>query len=266
MKAQLLVFAITSFLLGSAANVSSQEKKGTPKWEDWDITIGLEVQYEPISPGMDETKLVRMPYLDIEYKNRYFIKSDIGIGAFLVPSDVGRDYLVGVAVGYDDGRKEADAPTLLEGLGSIDGSAEAIIFGEKELGPVIFELEFAKGLSSSGHNGFRADLSAAVESMVTERLGLRVGPFITYGDGKYIESYYGITAEQADRSAIYKEYKTSGGFESYGLEVNAFFKLSQNWSLICSGDYTRLLGDAKDSPIVKNPGFFDVTTAIVYTF
>jgi len=106
MKKQLIAFAVVCVFLGSAAYVSAQEKMGTRNWEDWDITIGLGGEYEPVSPGVDETEFSVQPLVDIEYKNRFFIKSDTGIGAYLLRSDEGFEYLVGVAVGYDDGREE----------------------------------------------------------------------------------------------------------------------------------------------------------------
>ena len=222
--------------------------------------------YEPVSPGVDENEVDVLPYLDIEYKERFFIKSQYGIGAYLLKSDSGLEYALGAAIGYEGGRDEDDARAQLQGLGDIDGSAEAILFAEIEAGPVEVGLEVAQGLNSDGHDGFRAELSAGIDTMLTDRLMLGAGPFITYGDGQYIESYYGVTAEQAARSTIYEQYDTDGGFESYGLEVNARYRITDHWSLMGFGSYTRLMGDAKDSPIVDDTGFWSGGAVLSYTF
>lgn len=258
--------ALGACLLPLTISPAIAQEMGTKNWKDWDVTIGVGAEYEPVSPGIDESEVGVLPYVDIEYKDRFFIKSERGIGAYVLRSQDDPEYGVGFAIGYDEGREESDARKQLDGLGDIDGSAEAIIFAEGELSPVELELELAQGLGSDGHDGFRAEFSAGVDGMVTDRLYLGAGPFITYGDEQYIESYYGVTSQQADRSATYSQYDTDGGFESFGIEANARFMLTQNWSVLGFAEYTRLLGDAKDSPIVDDEGFFSAGTAIAYTF
>ncbi len=260
-KKLLAVLMLLSVAAGAGAG---EHKEG--KNNNWDITIGAGGIYGPVSPGVDEYEFSALPYIDIEYKNRFFIKSQYGIGAYLFRSDTGLEYAVGAAIGYDGGRDEDDASDQLQGLGDIDGSAEAILFAEIELGPVEFGLELAQGLNDDGHDGFRAELSAGIDKRVTDDLMLGMGPFLTYGDGQYIESYYGVTSVQAARSSIYDEYETDGGFESYGLEVNARYMMTDHWALTGFASYTRLMGDAKDSPIVDDAGFWGGGAFLSYTF
>lgn len=248
----------------TAAAIAGETDEG--RWKDWDITIGAGGIYGPVSPGVDEYETSVLPYVDIEYKERFFIKGQYGIGAYLFKSDAGPEYAIGAALGYDGGRDEDDASEQLEGLGDIDGSAEAVVFAELELGPVEVGLEMAQGLNSDGHDGFRAELSASMDKMVTDRLMLGAGPFITYGDGQYIESYYGVTPEQASNSARYDAYDTDAGFDSYGLEVTARYMMTDHWSLTGVASYTRLMGDAKDSPIVDDSGFWGGGAFMSYTF
>lgn len=257
---------LVSMMLLSLTALAVAGENNEGRWKDWDITIGLGGMYEPVSPGVDEYEFSALPYIDIEYKERFFIKSQYGVGAYLLKSDSGLEYALGAAIGYDGGRDEDDASAQLQGLGDIDGSAEAIVFAEIEIGPVEMGLELAQGLSSDGHDGFRAEISAGMDTMVTDRLMVGAGPFITYGDGQYIESYYGVTAEQAARSAIYDQYDTDGGFETYGVEVNARYMMTDHWSVVGFASYTRLMGDAKDSPIVDDTGFFGGGLVLSYTF
>ena len=265
MKKTIIGILTAGMILATAAVIHAEEA-GNPGDGDWRITLGAGAGYGPISPGVDETELDILPYVDIEYKNRFFINARRGVGVYLLQPQNRPEYTVGVAIGYDGGRDEDDAKAQLQGLGDIDGSAEAIIFGELEIGMVDFELELAQGLGSDGHDGFRAELSAEIGGMVTDRIHLGAGPFITYGDGQYIKSYYGVTTEQAGRSERHSQYDTDGGFESYGLGLNARYRITQHWSVIGLADYTRLMGDAKDSPIVENKGFFGGGIVLAYTF
>ncbi len=245
---------------------SAGREMGTRNWTDRNITIGLGTAYEPVSPGVDEYEFELLPFVDIEYLDRFFLKSERGLGAYVLRSQGGPEYGFGFAIGYDAGREESDARRELDGLGDIDPSAEAIFFAEGELGPVELELELAQGLGSDGHGGFRGEVSAGIEAPAFDRLVLGAGPFLTFADSQYMGSYYGVTSGQAARSSRFERYDADGGLESYGIEATARVKLTQNWSLIGFAAYTRLAGDAKDSPIVENEGFFSGGAIVAYTF
>jgi outer membrane scaffolding protein for murein synthesis (MipA/OmpV family) len=249
---------------GNSPYEQGEEEMGTRNWKDWDVTVGIAGEYGPVSPGVDKEELDVLPYVDIEYKDRYFLNIERGLGAYLLRSEDGPEYALGVAVGYAEGRDESDARAELDGLGDIDGAAEVVLFAEGEIGFVEIELEVAKALG--GHDGLTAELSAGVDAPVTDRLFVGVAPFITYADGKYTQSFYGVSASQAANSATYSQYDADGGFENYGVELEANYKITQNWSAITFANYTRLLGDAKDSPIVDNEGFFSAGVGLAYTF
>lgn len=249
---------------GNSSNEQGEEEMGTRNWKDWDVTVGISGEYGPVSPGVDETEFEALPYVDIEYKDRYFLNFERGLGAYLLRSADEPEYALGVAVGYAEGRDESDAKAELDGLGDIDGAAEGVLFAESEIGFVEVELEVAKAFG--GHDGLTAELSAGVDAPVTDRLFVGVAPFITYADEKYTRSLYGVSASQAANSETYSQYDADGGFENYGVELEANYKITQNWSAITYASYTRLLGDAKDSPIVDNEGFFSVGVGLAYTF
>lgn len=59
-----------------------EEEMGTRNWKDWDVTIGIGGEYGPVSPGVDKTELDALPYVDIEYKDRYFLNFERGLGAY----------------------------------------------------------------------------------------------------------------------------------------------------------------------------------------
>ncbi|AFT72439.1 Putative MltA-interacting protein MipA [Alloalcanivorax dieselolei B5] len=241
-----------------------EEEMGTRNWKDWDVTIGIGGEYGPVSPGVDKTEFDAFPYVDIEYKDRYFLNFERGLGAYLLRSEDEPEYALGVAVGYAEGRKESDARAELDGLGDIDGAAEVVLFAEGEIG--FFEVEFEVAKAFGDHDGFTAELSAGVDAPVTDRLFVGVAPFIAYADDKYTQNFYGVSASQAANSATYSQYDAGGGLESYGIELEANYRITQNWSAMTFVSYTRLLGDAKDSPIVDNEGFFSAGVGFAYTF
>lgn len=241
-----------------------EEEMGTRNWKDWDVTVGIGGEYEPVSPGVDKSKFEALPYIDIEYKDRYFLNFEKGLGAYLLRSKDGPEYALGIAIGYDEGRDESDARAELDGLGDIDAAAEFVLFAEGEIG--FFEVELEVAQAVNGHDGLTAELVVGVDAPVTDRLFVGLAPFVTYADEKYTQSFYGVSASQAANSATYSQYDADAGFENYGVELEANYKITQNWSAITSASYTRLLGDAKDSPIVDDEGFFSVSVGLAYTF
>lgn len=258
------LFAASIALLSMATTAYAQEQTEN-RWEDWDVTVGLGAQYEPVSPGIDEYEVSPIPYLDVVYRDQFFLKSEMGLGAYLFRSDDDPEFAVGVALGFEGGRDEKDAPTQLDGLGDLDATPEAKIFAEYEMGPFEFEVELAQGLG--GHEGLRAEFAAGAEMPVGDRFTIGAGPFISLASGQYMESFYGITTAQAARSTKYTSaYDAGSGFESAGLEVNAAYSINDQWSLVGFADYTQLLGDAADSPIVDDKGFATFGIATTYRF
>ena len=51
-------------------------------------------------------------------------------------------------------------------------------------------------------------------------------------------------------------YNASSGFKDVFLGVNTDVPLSERWTLKLSGGYSRLIGDAADSPIVESENQF----------
>jgi MipA family protein len=93
-----------------------------------------------------------------------------------------------------------------------------------------------------GHHGLVADVGMDLIARPTERLSLRAGPRLFYGDDEYAETYFSATAPGFD---------ASGGLLSSGLEVGAEYRLTETWGVSASVRYDRLRNDAAESPITE---------------
>jgi MipA family protein len=51
-----------------------------------------------------------------------------------------------------------------------------------------------------------------------------------------------------------RAFAPASGFKDIGLGANVVHPLGGNWSLTGLGSYARLIGDAADSPLVKDRG------------
>ncbi|MCH6258546.1 MipA/OmpV family protein [Puniceicoccaceae bacterium K14] len=245
-----------------AATGFAQEEEG-----DWKVIIGAGVFIEPITPGLSETEADPLPYINIQYKNRFFIgKHGIGGYVYKMP-DEGHDegFGVGLAVGMADGRKEDDYSSFLKGMGDIDEGLEANLFFSGEVGFAEYEWSFSKGLDSKGHDGLHSELSISVGAPVMKNLFLEVGPFIHWSDSNYMQSFYGVTDVQASLSQ-FDEYTPGSGIDRVGLEMIGRTRLTDRWLLMGMVEYNSLLGDAKDSPLSEDNSYVSFGLAIGYEF
>ncbi|MDQ8180398.1 MipA/OmpV family protein [Pelagicoccus sp. SDUM812005] len=259
-----LICTNLSLVLASLANGQHRAEEGDG---DWDVMIGVGAIVEPISPGLDETETDPMPFLDITYKDRFFVNRH-GIGGYLFrgPQDEhGEGFSLGLALGRADGRDEKDYAAHLKGMGDIDEGFEANFFMEGELGPAEYTWTVSKGLKSEGHDGLHSELGFSFGGALTDNFLLEYGPFIHYADSNYMQSFYGVTANQAALSK-FSEYKPSSGIDLAGFKVIAKTRLTGNWMLMGMVEYNSLLGDAKDSPIVEDDSFVSYGLGVGFQF
>jgi len=67
-----------------------------------------------------------------------------------------------------------------------------------------------------------------------------------------MSTYFGITSSEAAASPLYdKSYKADAGFNTVGLAGSATYNLTERWKLHALAGWDRLIGDAGNSPIVK---------------
>ena len=99
-----------------------------------------------------------------------------------------------------------------------------------------------------GHDGVVGDVGMDLIARPTERLTLRGGPRLFYGNDSYAETYF-ATADGTGRAGA--GFDASGGLLSSGVEVGAEYRLTQAWGLSANVRYDRLRGDAADSPITQ---------------
>ncbi len=265
-------FICLVLMLSVHSDAQAEDKTENNMWRDWDITLGAGGEYEAVTPGVDEYKFEAIPYVDITYKDRFFLNVQRGLGAYLYESDEDDSRLIdsfslGMAIGYDGGRDKDDFEdhTNLKGLGDLDGSPEAKLFIEAEIAMLEAELEFGHGLNSDGHDGWYVEAGLMLDDMVTEDLYLGVGPSVRFSNENYQQAYFGVTSTQASATGL-SQYSPGGGIESVAFEMQAKYFLTESWSVIAKGGYHHLVGDAADSPFVDQKGQVQALFGIAYNF
>ncbi len=229
---------------------------------DWDFTIGAGAGFGPDYEGSDDYGVGAMPVLEASWRDdTFFVSVDRGIGTTLLRSE---HFSGGVSLNYDWGRDEGDN-SALRGLGDIEAGLEGTAFAEIDLGTYAFELDITQDLSGED-KGLLANFSAEYRhSFFDERLWISAGPSVSWASEDYMQSYFGVNNKQASRSR-YSQHDTDAGFKDVGLNLGAMYSFDENWAMIGSVGYARLLGDAADSPFVESENQFSGGLAITYNF
>lgn len=219
-------------------------------------------QLSPSWPGADKFSVG--PYVDLSRTRDAeftFEAPDESFGSPLVRSG---NFAFGPAFGFIGKRKASDIGADLPKVGF---SIEAGGFAQAHLTPAIrVRLEGRKGLS--GHKGWVGEVSADYIAREGDDWLFSIGPRVTLGDAKYSRAYFGVTPAAALTSGL-SAYDPGGGVQSVGVTAGYHRMLGRNWGIAVYGRYDRLVGDAADSPVVRQLGSRSQPSggiALSYTF
>lgn len=115
---------------------------------------------------------------------------------------------------------------------------------------------WAMGDVSGVDNGWTAGLNAYATQPVAKMVTLAGGGAFTYGSGNYMDEYFGVTPSDSLASGLPVYTPGSGVRDVRGWAV-AVLHLSLQWHLGAGVMYSRLVGDAADSPLVADEGSRD---------
>ncbi|WP_412051220.1 MipA/OmpV family protein [Hoeflea sp. Naph1] len=141
-------------------------------------------------------------------------------------------------------RSVKDSPELV-GLTTIDTAVELGIAVKYQIGN--FRVMGAVRRGFGGHEGFRGELGADVIFKANEQLTFHGGPRLNFGDSKFANTYFGVTAAEA--SGLFPATNAGGGLISAGLEAGLRYQFDDYWAVEAGAGWSRLTGDAAKSPI-----------------
>lgn len=228
--------------------------------DGWYVRLGTLGFVAPEYEGSDHYKIQPVPDIEITYNNRFFLSRQ-GLGANLIATD---DLTIGAAIAFDGGRKSSKDEAL-RGYRNVGNTAIGRIFAEYTIDRLMLSADVATDLLGDGHKGTEATLAATWMFNPMGRTMLLFGPSLTWASDDYMNSYFSTTADRL-RPAGPTElvlpgsrtgYKAEAGFKNAGLTAILIHPLNDNWSVMGIAGYSRLLGDAADSPFVKDNGSRD---------
>lgn len=220
------------------------------------LLLGLGAGFGAKYSGAKKIEGGVMPAVDYSMSNGFFASTMRGIGWGGQSGPLGYSGALGVRGGRDEKDKKGIAgggAKELLGMGEIKAIATAnfnvsySLMDALELSAGI-ELPLSKSRGMKGGSLFRLGASAPVYSDAKNEISLGVSA--EAGDKKYMQMFYGVSAQQA-AATQFAQYTPKSGFHSIEASVSWKYQIDKKWGVMSSLGATRLLGDAAKSPIVQ---------------
>ncbi|MCV6575081.1 MAG: MipA/OmpV family protein [Cohaesibacter sp.] len=258
---------------------------GLTEADNWKVSLGGGLLYNPRYEGSKRHSVKALPYFDLVWKDTLFFNPIDGLGANLLKY---QGFKAGAALGYDFGRKEKNSRSELQGLGDIDAGGTARGFLEYDLKLAKAKASLTKYLAGSKGVTTQIGLSTFVplsvllgqnmgEAYATSQAkgetkghglpgaALTLGLSAQWADKAYMREHFGINAAQAAGSGK-KTFEAKAGFKSFSTDLGLLVPLTDHVIIGSKVSYTRLIGDAADSPLSLDDNQLGGQLFASYTF
>jgi outer membrane protein len=131
-------------------------------------------------------------------------------------------------------------------------------------GEVAFDVTLTKDVSD-GHHGLIGSAQMSYAAYRSQKFFLNVDAQTSFADKKYMRAFFGVTPVEAARSAL-TAYRPDSGIRDAGAGLTAGYQFTPKWGLIARAGANYYLGDAKDSPIVKEGSKLQAVGGLALSF
>lgn len=226
--------------------------------------IGAAAVMAPEYEGADEMHYLPIPLIRYETEH-FFLSPRAGLPALGVKWSGEAPITAGLFLSAGLGR-DADDARILRGLDDID---DHLVYGAfLAWEPGRFSLSAAYRRAAESGYGAVVDLRAGYRIVQRERDVVTLGANAEWADDDHMQTWFGITPEQSARSeAGLPVYVAGSGVKSAGLSASWLHRFSDSrWALVTAAGASRLLGDARDSPVVERETAPFVSLGLVRMF
>lgn len=269
-KAVGAIAALIASIMATSALAQTIEIESTPNTapaaqplsKDWAWTFGLGAGIIPDYEGSDDYILVPVPY--VRAQKEYVFGQLLGLH---LTSNVlnGPNWRLGPSLnrrrGYNDSLFVSIEDDRVDRLKDREASWEIGLkagydFDFRQAPLPSSTLSLAAELLadvSGGHDGYVVTPSVTYRALLSERLTANVGAQFSWASKDYMRHYFRISGADALDSGLAPS-DADADVKDYAFTLGFGYALSERWGINLLGQYKRMVGDAADSPIVKDRG------------
>jgi len=211
--------------------------------EEDHVTIGAGGLYQPAYMGARKYQFQPIPAIDIK-RGPFFVNFQNGIG--VAPVDDGT-FIIGAGVVMTfENYERSDVPNRFNKIDMGAGARGFVTVRQ-------FGLEASAGVTqifAGGTKGLIADFSLSRPVVVSDRLFLMPSIGARWANAKHNDRFYGVSARQSQESGL-RQFRPGAGLLDAKAELGLQYRLTGHIGLGAAAGVTTLLGNVKDSPIVR---------------
>ena len=243
-----LIITIVFFLIGistRAQNTRNTDSIVQLRKVNYSIGLGLGItnQYD----GSDDYLILPNLVFSADWNNgRYIRLSGLGLDINISKN---RKWEYGPIVRFklnrNDNIVDNEAVANLESLGF---GISAGLMGRYNFAKGLdIKAEYAQDISGVSDGGLA--LLHLRYTKFSKRFINRLTVGTSYGTERYLNTYFGVNSDNIGSSTL-SNYTIGAGFRDISTSVNSTYVINRQWLLSAQIGYTRLIGDASDSPLV----------------
>lgn len=249
------------------------------------VTVGVGVAYGASYSGSDDYRTFVLPIVQGSLGGIDFSPRAAGVALDFIPDpDEGVSFSFGPVIKLNRDRADLDGikDPVVEAYGELDtaievGPSVGVSFPQllNPFDSLTFAVDAAWDIAGA-HSGMAISPSVTYFTPLSRGIAASLSLSTKYIDDSYADYYYSVPATNPALPAadVLPAFQADGGFESAGVNVLLAYDLNGDvtdggLALIGVGGYSRMLGDAKDSPFTSIRGKADQFLAAVgigYTF
>ena len=235
--------------------IEEERKAEKARW----VTLGIGLAAVPDYEGSEDYEGVPVPIVRVDWRSRRYVEfSGTRFHANLLSGF--EKWQAGPMLNYNPGRDDVDNDRV-DALRDIDNTIEGGGFVTFDAGKWETYLEFLTDIDGE-HEGSLATFRQSYKMPLENRRLLTFNFSLTYADDDYMETFFGIDADNAARSGL-RTFEAEADFKDVEVSVVFLTNFSKRWNIAYSLGYKRFLGDAADSPVVDDEGSADQFLAAI---
>ncbi len=208
-------------------------------------SVGVGAGFAPDYEGSDDYQGVPMLMLTGKYDSG---RSFSLLGTTLLVNILASDkFEFGPVLSYRMGRDDVDNKAV-DRMDDIDNAMEVGAYALAKFDNVLLSVDFQMDVSNE-HDGMLVQGNVGYRWKASDVLVVTPNVFLTYADGDYTDTYFGVNPGNVGTSDL-PFYKAGSGLKDVGTRIIAHYTPWEQWGIMGIVSYSALLGDAKDSPIV----------------
>jgi len=164
------------------------------------------------------------------------------------------DWAFGPVVSFRAARDADVEDTVVRRLREVDAVTEFGVFAEYSLRDLLTQGDrIGLGVEAKGGKGNQFSLTASYQAAKQGAFQFGLEARAVFANDAYMDRYFSVDVDNSARSGL-PQYTAGSGAKSVGLAFTGTYDVARDWVVIGRVGFTRLLGDARDSPIVQLRG------------